>query len=215
MSKQFVNMNANGNETPNPWYKRLIYIAVALVLAAGVFYFAGFSPAWEKVKALQAEQQEKENFLQKTGEVLQLKRSETAQSGQQNSSTADQLPQTALPATPDQKGILEDLDHAAANSGVHLIHVTFKPGETVGAEEGTDTNGGIEQVDLQSAGLVPLYFEVSINGNLAAIKSFTTSLQEEERLYAMKEFRYGTSADMPSDTTTIVMAAYYRLSDQD
>lgn len=214
MSKQFMNMNdmGNGDGISNPWYKRLIYIAIALFLAAGAFYFAGFGPAWQKVKALEAEQQEKESFLQKTEEVLQIKRNETAQGNQLNSD--DQLPPAALPTTPDQRGILEDLESAAQQAGVQLLHVMFKPDEGPVSEEGTGTNGGFEQVDFQSAGLIPLYFEVSINGNLAGIKSFTTSLQEEERLYAVKEFRYGSPADMQSETTTIAMAAFYRLADQ-
>ncbi|MGG6314630.1 hypothetical protein [Paenibacillus macerans] len=70
--------------------------------------------------------------------------------------------------------------------------------------------GLVEETALGSAGISAVSLQVNLKGTLAAVQSFSASLQEAERLYVVRSFGYGRDEVTGSETSVIGLAAFYR-----
>ncbi|MEF2966350.1 hypothetical protein V3851_10965 [Paenibacillus sp. M1] len=218
----------NLSPRPDKKFTGVLLAAVAIILLSGLFYLFWFRPAYTESKELRAENEEKLKFLQATESIVSSKRQEA------DSSPRDELTlNAAVPDTPEQDGILRDLEQAAKESGAQIIEVSFdtdeaSEGMAVGKEAamGSPAKKGAEgealslslpdlldPAALLSADLSKVPMKVRLKATIAQVKEFAASLQEAKRLYVVESFSYGEEAGGADDQAVVNLSAFLRLAD--
>jgi len=167
------------------------FIITLMLLIAGAAFFGYTSPAYSKVKLLQAQADQLDQILEEASEFQRLK---TALLAKYNSLPTDQLVrlQKLLPDHVDNVRLILDVDSLAAKNGMSLENVIINASDD-GAPDAAN-NGALGAINVQSIPYDSLTLQFRTTGSYDEFVQFMRQLESSLRLVDVVELSAHSAA---------------------